>query len=338
MIEIDGSYGEGGGQIVRSALSIAIALGKDIRITKIRANRPNPGLSAQHITAIKATAKICNAEHSELSVGKQTLEYHPGKVQPGKFEFNIGTAGSVSLVLQTCILSAIFHGPDDEFVFRVTGGTDVKWSPPIDYFIFVFIGHLKRFGVRANVKLLRRGYYPKGGGEVELKVRSGGKYNTIDLLKRGDLQHISGVVHSRHLPGHIIQRMLESAATNLSNYPPLNITKDDSGPSFSAGTGIVLCANFENTVLGSSMLGAKGLPAEEIGALVSDKLKEELNSSGTVDIYAADQLIPYLGWFGGSFTVKELTKHTKTNIWLVEKMLNKKFQITEYQNCFKISI
>jgi RNA 3'-phosphate cyclase len=341
MIDIDGSYGEGGGQIVRSALSMAATLGESIRITNIRANRPNPGLSAQHITAIMATAKICNAVHSELKVGQQILEFNPGKIRPGNFEFNIGTAGSITLVFQTCILPAIFHKPVVEFTFQVTGGTDVKWSPPIDYFTSVFIELLKRFGIQTVVNLIRRGYYPKGGGEVQLKVKSGGEYNPIDLMERGKPQLISGVVHSRHLPGHITQRMVESAKMKLSNYSPsgsIDITKDITGPSYSAGTGIVMCANFKHTVLGASMLGTKGLPAEEVGTLAAEKLSEELNGSGSVDVYAADQLIPYLGLLGGALCVRELTMHTKTNIWLVEKMLNKKFKIEEYQNGFRISI
>ncbi len=337
MLEIDGSYGEGGGQIIRSAIAHSAITGTPCKIINIRANRPNPGLAFQHITAIKAISKICNGIHSELTLGTRTFEFHPGKIKPGKFNFDIGTAGSITLVLQCCLLPAIFGEYEGEIKIKIQGGTDVNWSPQFDYFRLIFLKHLEKIGIKTDVKLIKRGYYPKGGGEVEIKVSPINKKNKMIFADRGKLNEISGVVHSRNLPSHVSKRILRAAKEKVEGYSPISIDTDDVNHSLSPGTGIVLCAEFECTTLGGSALGAKGIPAEQIGSEAADELINEINSGGAVDIYAADQLVPYLASLGGELSVQTLSQHTKTNIWLMERFIEKKFKINEQESLTKIS-
>lgn len=346
MLEIDCSHGEGGGQLVRSAIAFSAVLGVPIKLIKIRAGRSKPGLANQHITAIKSVGKLCNGTYDELRIGTSSLEFIPGELQGGSFNFDIGTAGSISLALQACILPAMFCKSEDTIEIRISGGTDVNWSPPIDYMKLVFLKHLQRLGADIELKLITRGYYPKGGGKVILTVRPKQNYNELNFSSRGKLKKISCIVHSRLLPSHIPERISQAAIEEIKNISQPNIrfdtTEKEHGLGIqksprSPGTGIVLTADFENTVLGASALGAKGITAERVGASAASGLINELNGNGTVDLYAADQLIPFLAILGGEFTVREISMHTKTNIWLTEQFINKKIKVEDKEKYYKIS-
>jgi RNA 3'-phosphate cyclase len=340
MIELDGSYGEGGGQIVRSAVAFAAVTQTPVRITNIRANRRKSGLANQHITAVKAVAKLCAGNHSKLTVGASTMEFLPKKPIHGVFEFDIGTAGSITLVLQACILPALFARADEEITIKVRGGTDVRWSPPIDYFYTVFLKHLELVGVKTDLKVIERGYYPEGGGEVQLKLWPQPNYGKLNITRRGDFENITGIIHSRKLPGHITERMAKVLKTELHDYPDpeLQIKFDRNEKGISTGTGVSIAANYSNTVLGAGALGMKGLPAEKVADNAVKELRNELNGTGVVDVFAADQLVPFLALFGGELSVRELSLHTKTNIWLAEQFTNKKFRVEQKENLVKISI
>jgi len=337
MLVIDGSYGEGGGQIVRSALALAALTGTDIRLINIRSGRPKPGLAPQHVTVVKAIAKLCEGRHSSLYPGTKTLEFIPGKLQPGKFQFDIGTAGSITLVLQACLLSAIFYKGDEDFKIMVRGGTDVNWSPPFDYFCHVFLKHLERLGIKIKVELIERGYYPKGGGEAKIRVINSDRQKKLDLTERGDFKGITGIINSRRLPSHIPHRIREAVKEKLKEYNHPELQLDEASGGSSPGTGVVLLANYNRTVLGASALGAIGLTAERVGATAAEALITELRAGAAVDIYSADQLIPYLAMLGGELTVRQISSHAKTNIWLVEKFFKNKFRVIEQNNNFKIS-
>jgi RNA 3'-phosphate cyclase len=337
MLEIDGSYGEGGGQILRTAVSLSAVTNTPIKLTNIRAHRSNPGLAKQHITAIKAISKLCNGKYSELKPGIKTVVFNPGKIRPGKFEFDIGTAGSISLVLQACILPIILIPLREPVEIVIRGGTDVNWSPPIDYFRLVFLKLIEKVGMQAEVEVINRGYYPKGGGEVILKVQPNEDLEKLILTDRGRLTGISGTVHNRVLPEHIPSRILKTVSTRLSDQPNLNLQIDSKPQNRSPGTGIVLVAGFENSVLGASGLGAKGLPAEQVGENAADQLITEIKGRGAVDVFASDQLIPYLATVGGEISVREVTSHTKTNMWLMKKLLGKGFSIEQKNGCYIIS-
>ncbi len=338
MLEIDGSFGEGGGQIIRSALALSAVTCTEIRLTNIRANRSKPGLSAQHITAVKAVAKLCNGSYSTLGIGTDKLEFRPGKQKVGKFEFDIGTAGSITLVLQACLLPALFCGNEGQTELSVRGGTDVSWSPQWNHFSGIFLRHLKTIDAQVEVKLLSRGYYPKGGGEVNIKITPNSSYRKLNLTERGNLKSISGVVHSRLLPPHVPKRIMNTVNEKLKSYSPVEWKLDTNGSSLSPGTGVVLCAEHGSSVVGASALGKKGLPAERVGTDAAERLITEINGHGSVDTYAADQLIPYLGLVEGEITVRKLTDHTKTNIWLVEQFVEKRFRVNEKENQVKIVV
>lgn len=337
MLEIDCSYGEGGGQIIRSAISLSAVTGTDIRLTKIRNNRPNPGLASQHITAVKVVGRICNAKYSDLRIGLDKMEFLPGKITPGEFSFDIGTAGSITLVLQAFLLPALFCRIQEKMKIRIFGGTDVKWSPPYDYLRSVFLEHLKSIGAQVDVKLINRGYYPKGGGEVFLQVTPSNEYASVNLADRGKFIKIAGTVNNRKLPSNIPERIQNSAINLLKGFSPVESSIDDNKTGRSPGCGIVLYSIHEQSILGASELGEKGIPAERVGEYAAMNLLDEINASGAVDIHASDQLIPYLALLSGTITVRKLSEHTRTNIWLVEQFLNKRFQVENLKDFIKIT-
>ena len=168
MLTIDGSYGEGGGQILRTAVALSALNKEPIKIINIRANRPNPGIKAQHYVAIKSVKELCNAKTSGLEVGSSSLTFTPGEIKGGTYKFDIGTAGSMVLVFQTCILASLKS--KEPITIRLTGGSDDKWAPTWDYFYYVFLPLIKKIGVNVDAKLIKRGYYPIGGGEAEITI------------------------------------------------------------------------------------------------------------------------------------------------------------------------
>jgi RNA 3'-phosphate cyclase len=335
MLQINGAKGEGGGQILRTALAIAALDQTPIKVTNIRANRPRPGLSAQHVAAIKAVADLCEAETSKIDVGARTVEFIPGNIRGGEFIFEIGTAGSVTLVLQACLLPAIYS--DHPMKFTIKGGTDVKWSPPIDYFNNVFLSLLKKMNVFIEVKTKKRGYYPKGGGIVEVNINPGQELRSLTIPERGKVNNISGIINLTGLPSHISDRIEKSVLSKLSDYQKINILRDQRDTGFSKGTGITLWAETDYSVLGTSALGERGVTAENVGGSAADELVQLIESEASVDIHAADQLIPYLGIAGGEFTVYELSNHTRTNIWVVEQFTGEKFVVEQSKkNLWKV--
>lgn len=219
MIHIDGSYGEGGGQILRTSLSLAAITGQPLRLGNIRAGRQKPGLAAQHLTAVRA-ATICQAKVRGDALGSMTLEFIPGgSVQAEEYTFDVtkarqggSAAGTVSLVLQTILLPLVPANGASAVTLR--GGTHVSFSPPFTYIEQIYLSMLQRISVQASSKLNAWGWYPQGGGEVELQVSGGSQLGGIDLLERGDLVQVRGLAVVTELPSHIPQRMA-SRAENL---------------------------------------------------------------------------------------------------------------------------
>ncbi|UCF07459.1 MAG: RNA 3'-terminal phosphate cyclase [Thermoplasmata archaeon] len=342
MIEIDGSHGEGGGQILRTAVSLSSLTQKPVRILNIRAKRPKPGLSFQHVTAISSVKELCTAEVSGLKKGSATVEFCPGKIKGGRFHFDILTAGSTTLVLQACLLPCLSAPEKTELT--ITGGTDVKWSPPVDYLRFVFAPILHTMGATVSIATVRRGHYPKGGGVVKAIVNPVEKLSPLTLRKRGELKGIRGIAHVSNLPGNIVKRMKHSALLKLVNYKDISVSSEyypqGKDPSFGAGAGLVLWANFENTVLGADGLGERGLPAEKVGQMAADGLLSEMSSKGTLDVHAADQFLPYMALAAGEsvFLTKELSNHAKTNMWLIEQFLDVKFEVAEKKGVVEVKV
>ncbi len=328
-IEIDGSAGEGGGQIVRTAAGLSASTGKPIHISNIRAGRPKPGLSYQHLCAVKAAQMMTDAETKGLDLESKELSFIPGEIKSGRYEINIGTAGSVSLVLQTALMPAILCKGDVQI--KVAGGTDVPMSPPIDYIKNVFLRLLSKMGVDIRMDVLRRGHYPRGGGIVRADVTHPSDIGGIELCDRGRLIGIRGVSHCTSLPGHVAERQKKAALDILSKElagVDVHIASEVSA-GYGAGSGVVLAAEYENTVLGASSLGYRGKRAEKVGFEAATRLIEEVRSPGTVDSHMGDQLIPYLALAKGpSSYVCRSTSHLKTNIYTVEKMLDARFKLS----------
>jgi len=335
MIEIDGSHGEGGGQILRTSISLSTVINEPIRITKIRADRPNPGLAPSHVTSIEAVAEVADADVDGLFPGSKDIVFNPGQLLGGNFEFDVGTAGSISLVLQSCLLPALMSKRPVRIT--VKGGTDVRWSPPIDYMRLVHLQVLKMFGAVCDIEINSRGFYPEGGGEAVLETSPAGRLRGVDLVTRGDVSSIEGIAFAQNLPEHVVTRMKHSAIKQLLDFKEVSIDSDlRKGPS--TGAGIVLAAVCDNTIIGESVLGARGVRSETLGEGCSNDLLETLGSKATVDEHMLDQILPYMAVAnGGSAVVAEgMTGHAETNIWAIEKILGKMFTIEKQDDLVQV--
>ena len=362
MIRIDGSYGEGGGQIIRTAVALSAVTGTKVTISNIRSNRPKPGLKAQHMSAIRTAADMTGARISGLKSGSTELTFCPGEISGGHYNIDIGTAGSITLLLQCLVPVAM--AAQEPVTLDITGGTDVAWSPPIDYMAHVLAPVLSAMGLKCSIELYRRGYYPRGGGrvtaiihpsalravdldkgkETDMKEEIGiGKVNEMEkeneigseMGKEIEPCTVSGISHSSNLPPHVAQRQADAATAALekAGYSSSIDTRPSSFPS--TGSGITLWCGHA----GGSAPGKRGLPAEEVGRMGAREIIAELDSWAVVDVHLADQLIPYMGLArGGSFTVREVSEHTKTNIRVVEQFLGVEFSIEEKKDVFKISL
>ncbi len=329
MIEIDGSYGEGGGSIVRMASVFSAISRKPFRIYNIRAKRPRPGLAAQHLKAVETVAGLCSGETEGLKTGAVEFEFHPGEIRGGEFRVDIGTAGSITLVLQ-CIMPVAMKA-DRKSVFTISGGTDVAWAPTIDYLRYVTLPVLRDNGYNGEIQLVKRGYYPVGGGIVNAFI-SPSRLGKMEL-KASEEKVIQGISHCTNLPEHIPARQARASSKLLEKHglkPEIRIENAKDG---GAGSGITLWSNGK----GGSALGERGKTAEKVGEEAALALIAELKSSAHVDVHLADQLIPYLALSGGSYTARELSMHARTNIWVAEQFLDIKIETEKAADLFKIS-
>ncbi len=338
MIEVDGSRGEGGGQIFRLALALSALQGEEVRITNIRAGRPNPGLARQHITSAEALASICGGKAKGLRLGSSDVTFRPSRLRGGSHQLDVGTAGSVTLVLQACLLPAISAESPTEL--KIRGGTDVKWSPPSDYFVHVILPHLRRMGIGAEVNIARRGYYPKGGGLIEARVRPSPSVKPLYLPALGEVLRIRGQVHVSNLPEHIAQRMKRSAQKVLIDYPDVSVEQRRYDEAMGPGGGIVLWAESENTSLGASALAERGVRAEDLGRGAAEELGADIKAGATLDVHAADQLLPYMALAKepSTFLVRKVSGHTRTMFWLLSKFLDVDFQEEEAKELTRIEV
>jgi RNA 3'-terminal phosphate cyclase (ATP) len=336
MIVIDGSYGEGGGQVLRTSLTLAMLTGQAVQIEHIRAGRPKPGLAAQHLTAVRAAAAICNASVSGDEIGSQMLRFQPGgSSRAGHYAFDVaevrgaGSAGAVSLVLQTVLLPlALAAGPSQ---LTLRGGTHVPWSPPLPYLQEVYLPALAQMGIAAQLELRRWGLYPAGGGEVIAQIQGGtSAVRSLSLTGRGPLRRVWGTAAVANLPAHIAQRMSDRARNLLAeaglkaNLQALRVRAN--GP----GAGIFTFLEFQNGVrAGFTAYGSKGVPAEQVAETVCEDLLRYHQSGAPVDMRLADQLILPLTMADGvsHFTTCCVTEHLRTNLWVVERFAQARFEV-----------
>ncbi len=327
MINIDGSWGEGGGQILRTSLSLATITGQPVRIERIRANRPKPGLAAQHLTSVRAAATLCQARVRGDTLGSMTLEFMPTcEPQAGQYTFDVtearegGSAGAVTLILQTILISLALANGSSKVILK--GGTHVAWSPPVTYIEEVYLPTLGQLGVRAEVKLNAWGWYPRGGGEVELRVTgSQQSLSGLQLLERGALQQIRGLAVVTELPAHIPQRMANRAENLLQQaHLPAQI-KAVRERGLAPGAGIFLTAEYEHSRAGFSALGRRGIPAERVAETAVRELLDFHAQAVPVDPFLGDQLLLPLAFSSqtSQYRVASISKHLTTNAWVIEQ-------------------
>ncbi len=323
LVRIDGSYGEGGGQILRTSLALSCTLGRPVEITNIRKSRKRPGLQPQHLTAVMAAATIAHADVRGAELSSTELQFRPGKTRGGAFHFDVaetrGSAGSTSLVLQTVLLPLSFAEQPSTVV--VHGGTHVPWSPPFHYLSLVVAPLLARLGVDIGFVIERWGWYPIGGGEVSAHIANCRELRPLTVSDRGALLRVSGISAVSNLPGHIAAGQRERARMVLGKEGIDATIETLSGSSPGKGSFLFLVAEFENVRAGFSSLGALGKRAEEVAEEACRELLAHVRSKGALDPHLADQVVPWLAFCGGQseFSTSRVTKHLLTNIWVVQQ-------------------
>lgn len=321
MITIDGSYGEGGGQVLRSALSLSAVTGIPFTIHSIRANRPKPGLRPQHLTGLVAMAEVCGAEVSGAQVGSKEVTFVPHGTRTGEYFFDVsrtsGSAGSVTLVAQT-VLPALALA-DGRSRVRIRGGTHVAWSPSYDFFADSFLTAASHLGLNAGVTIDGCGYFPKGGGEITVEVMPAGKFSPAELSGRGELLELRGVSAVSNLPMSIARRQADAVVRYLSERGVGVDMETCEAPSPGQGTYVYLSAKFENVTAGFSALGERGKRAETVGEEAASLLSSYIESEACVEERLADQIVLYMALAGGvsRMAVQKITGHLLTNNWVV---------------------
>ncbi|MEE9592185.1 MAG: RNA 3'-terminal phosphate cyclase [Thermoplasmata archaeon] len=331
MIEINGAHGEGGGQLLRMALSLAALTRRATRVNHIRAGRPNPGLAPQHVAALGALTQLAQAKVEGAKVGSTAVTFRPGPLIGGHFELDVGTAGSVTLVLQAALLPALFA--PSPTALRISGGTDVRWSPPADYTRHVFLPLLSRMESRVTLHVERRGYYPRGGGRIQAEITPTAHLRPLALGAPPDVSRIGGHAHVGNLPENVVGRMKRRTERVLDEFQPIAIDTSTYGPQEAVGRGgaLVLWAERGDTFLGASALAEKGVKAETLAERAGRELRADLLAKVTLDRYAADQLLPFMALASGPsvFRVREASGHLKTLFWLLPHFLDVNFRIQE---------
>ena len=329
MITIDGSEGEGGGQVLRNACALALVTGQSFRITAIRGKREKPGLMRQHLTAIEAACAIGNGECEGLALGSTELVFRPGRVRAGDYRFAIGTAGSTGLVLQTLLIPLLLADGPSRLV--IEGGTHNMAAPPFDFIERVFLPVLNRMGPTVGARLVRHGFFPKGGGCIAVEIAPAA-LAAIDCLDRGARRAVSATALFTGLPFDIAERELKAAREVLnwpeSSFRPLQLP-DALGP----GNALLLEAEFERATEIVTGFGKLGTTAESLAKRAAHRMAGFLASSAFAGPYLADQLVlPFALAGGGSFTTVKPSQHLLTAIEIVALFTGRRFGIEQQEN------
>jgi RNA 3'-phosphate cyclase len=328
-VTIDGRHGEGGGQILRTALTLSGVLEVPVRIEHIRGKRSTPGLRPQHLGAVHALAAITGAEVEGARIGSTELLFEPQGIKTGGYCFNIGTAGSTGLVLQALIPVLLFGNAPSHV--QISGGTHVPWSPPFHYLQSVFSPALKAMGAGLHLEIHKWGWYPNGGGVVRASIHPTGGLKAIQYVHRGSITNIHVLSATSNLPLHIAERQRDRALTRLQHLGIAPNARIENAPSPGQGTVLFLAAHFEGSIAGFTSLGKKGKRAEAVADDACDLLIGFLHQGRVIDRYLADQLVLYMALAQGYSLVltQEVTEHLLTNIWVIEQFLQVAFEVEE---------
>ncbi len=332
MLEIDGSHGSGGGQVLRSSLALSALTQKSFSLKNIRAGRKNPGLAAQHLTCVNAVTELTNARVQGAELGSTKLVFEPQGFAAGAHEFDCGTAGSVTLVLQALLPAFAFAGKKTSV--KLSGGTAVAWSPPVNYFQRVLLPTLTRMNLNASLEVKKWGWYPKGGGVIEVKVKPVSYLKAVELIERGALERASAEVVCSNLPAHVSERM-KIHALRLASEKKLENFKANvfQAPSVGQGAEFFLLVEHANALAGFSALGERGKPAEKLVEEAFAAFEGFEKSGACIDEHLGDQLIPFLALARGETRLRALlTRHLLTNAWVCEQFLETKFVIQGKEN------
>lgn len=333
-VVIDGSYGEGGGQILRTAVALSAITGRAVKVTKIRAGRPNPGLRPQHVGAIRLIASMCDADVEGVEVGSDAILFKPKSLAAKSIKYDIGSAGAVTLLLQVAVVVAAKAG--QRCVFEIAGGTDVKWSPTIDYFNQVYVPALKALGINVRVSVVRRGYYPKGGGLVKVEVDPAESIKPIAVLEPTP-RPVSIVSVCSQLPPDVAKRQLNSAINTLQQKRiQIGEARSAVEPSIGAGTSITIYSvdGVKRTYVGADAVGERGKPAEVVGKEAAEKFILESSAHTPVDSHLADMLVLPLSLADGvsTYTTPKLTKHLETNLYVASMMTGCAYELNKHSS------
>ncbi|RQP22500.1 RNA 3'-terminal phosphate cyclase [Piscinibacter terrae] len=341
MIELDGSTGEGGGQILRTSLALSMCTGQPFTIERIRAKRTKPGLMRQHLTCVQAAVEVCGARVQGAELSSQTLVFEPGPVRAGDYSFNVGTAGSCTLVLQT-VLPALMLADSSSRV-ALAGGTHNPMAPPFHFLDRSFAPLLRRLGVGIELELRRHGFYPAGGGEMSALIHPSGRLVAFDVMERGATREAYAECLAAALPRAVGQRELEALGRELGwsgdqlRTPAL---RQNEGP------GNVLMATLacEQVSEVITVFGERGVSAERVADDLAREVRAFESGAGALGPHLADQWMLPLAlalWQSGGmarFTCDELTDHSTTNMGVVERFLPVKFDAQRTGTVWKVTV
>jgi RNA 3'-phosphate cyclase len=341
MIEIDGSEKSGSGTILRLSVALSAVTGQPLHIYNIRQNRPEPGLKPQHLESVLTAAKLCDAELTGAELGSRELWFKSGKVKGGRVDADIGTAGSIPMLLMTVLPICSFA--EQAVQLHVSrGGTDVSHSPTINYMRFVFLPTLNRMGLNASLTVHKYGYYPKGMGEVTLTVEPCRSLKPMLLENFGKIKAVKGVSVCTFLSDRkVAERQAKAAEDYLTGrnlLADIQVVNDTSNP-LQKGSSLVLWAETDfGAILGADSIGELRKPSEAVGKEAAEKLHDEILAEPTVDVHLADMLIPYVALSRGKsvFLTRLLSDHLKTNIWLAEELLGVRFAIEKSGRVYRV--
>ncbi len=325
VVQVDGSQGEGGGQILRSSVALSMVTGRSVCVDRIRAGREKPGLMRQHLTAVRAAAEVCGARLRGDVIGSSCLEFHPNAIRPGRYQFSVGTAGSATLVLQTILPALLMADAASEVTLE--GGTHNPWAPPFEFLAQAFLPLLNRLGASVSVGLERYGFFPAGGGRFSASIEPAKAWQALALCERGEITRRSATALVANLDRRIAEREIELFAEKL-NWSPDCLHVDASIPS--SGPGNVIMAELHATHVREVFtgFGRLGASAEQVALEVVQEVRDYLAIDAPVGPYLADQLLlplALVAWKHAQtsvFRTTRLTRHATTTIQLLSQFLD----------------